>query len=265
MALVSSFFRLPRWRRRRARRNRMATQLIPVFVLLLLFLPLYLIYKPPAWVISALQRRYPRVLFHVRLPDARKVVALTIDDAPSQHTAAILDILGRANATATFFAIGGQIPDREADLRAILEGGHELGNHAMHDEPSVSVPSDRLRDEIARVDGWIDRAHAAVERPRRGHYFRPGSGVFSTRILDVAQAAGSRTILGGIYPHDPFVSYSRINAWHILSGLRPGAIIICHDRRSWTLPMLRRVVPEMRRRGYEVVTVSQLLEYAGTA
>jgi peptidoglycan/xylan/chitin deacetylase (PgdA/CDA1 family) len=46
--------------------------------------------------------------------------------------------------------------------------------------------------------------------------------------------------------------------------LRPGGIIICHDRRSWTAPMLQKVLPEMRRRGYRVVTVTELLKEAET-
>jgi peptidoglycan/xylan/chitin deacetylase (PgdA/CDA1 family) len=46
--------------------------------------------------------------------------------------------------------------------------------------------------------------------------------------------------------------------------LQPGGIIICHDRRSWTVPMLQKVLPEMRRRGYHVVTVTELLKEVRT-
>lgn len=187
-------------------------------------------------------------------------MALTIDDAPSQYTSPILGILKANNATATFFTIGGQVPGRENLLQEIVGSGSELGNHAMHDEPSINLPSATLRDEINEVDKTIDNAYNAVGRNRTSHYFRPGSGIFSDRVLDVARDARYRTILGSIYPHDPFVPYWRINAWHILSSLRPGAVIICHDRRSWTVPMLRKVVPEIRRRGYEIVTVSELLD-----
>jgi peptidoglycan/xylan/chitin deacetylase (PgdA/CDA1 family) len=76
--------------------------------------------------------------------------------------------------------------------------------------------------------------------------------------------AGYRTILGSIYPHDPFINIWRLNAWHILSMLRPGAVIICHDRRSWTIPMLRKVIPEMKQRGYEIVSVDRFLQRTRT-
>ena len=73
---------------------------------------------------------------------------------------------------------------------------------------------------------------------------------------------GYRLVLGSVYPHDPQIPYWRINAAHILSSVRPGSIVICHDRRSWTAPTLRKVLPELKKRGYQVVTVTQLLESA---
>ena len=59
-----------------------------------------------------------------------KSVALTIDDAPSQYTTDILDILKAHGCRATFFIIGDNIaklPDGDAVLRRIVEEGHELG------------------------------------------------------------------------------------------------------------------------------------------
>ena len=74
---------------------------------------------------------------------------------------------------------------------------------------------------------------------------------------------GYRLVLGGVYPHDPQVASPWLNARHVLSMVRPGAIIVCHDRRPWTAPMLRKVLPELKRRGYRVVSVSELLQEAG--
>lgn len=236
----------------------MTIQILAAAVLVLVVLPLFMIYKPPVFVVNQLQRRFPQVLFHI--PTKGNVVALTIDDAPSEYTRQILDVLEANQATATFFAIGGQVSGRENVMQDILRRGNELGNHAMHDEPSINVPSERLVAEIDQVDEMIQAAYETAGRNRTMKYFRPGSGIFSDRVLDIADKAGYRTILGSIYPHDPFIPYWRINAWHILSSLRPGAVIICHDRRSWTVPMLKKVIPEIKRKGYEIVTVSGLLD-----
>ncbi|TKA30677.1 hypothetical protein B0A50_02397 [Salinomyces thailandicus] len=240
----------------------MAVQLLTIVVLVVVVLPAYWIYKPPRFAINYFQRRFPDVLFQI--DTSRKIVALTIDDAPSHDTERILDVLKANDAHATFFVIGGQVAGRENVMDAIVRQGHELGNHAMHDEPSLSLPSDVLSEEIVQVDGLIKTAYSTVGKPRTSRLFRPGSGFFSERILEVAAKLDYKTVLGGIYPHDPFIKYWRVNARHILSMLRPGAVIICHDRRSWTLPMLQRVLPEMKKRGYEVVTVSQLVEASKT-
>ncbi|KAM3425389.1 putative 30.6 kDa protein in fumA 3' region [Cercospora zeina] len=236
----------------------MATQTIIVIVILLVVVPLYTIYKPPRSVIQYFQNRFPEVLFQVDTD--KKVIALTIDDAPSPYTKDILDILKANDASATFFIIGGQISGNEHLLVDMVNAGNELGNHAMHDEPSIQLPSNVLEDEIHQVDGRINTAYEAADKERPElKLFRPGSGVFSQRILDVATMAGYKTILGSIYPHDPFISFWRMNAWHILSMMRPGAVIICHDRRSWTVPMLKKALPAMKRSGYQIVSVSTFL------
>ena len=239
----------------------MGLQLLVIAVLALVIVPLWMIYRPPVFLINRLQAHSPSVLFHIQT--TRKIVALTIDDAPSEYTSPILEILKANDARATFFAIGGQIPGRQALLEDILNQGSELGNHAMHDEPSINLPSSTLGAEIQVVDAMISAAYTSTNIERHNKFFRPGSGIFSQRLLDITSGLGYRTILGSIYPHDPFIPYWRVNAWHILSRLRSGAVIICHDRRSWTVPMLRKVVPEMKRRGYEVVTVTELLEEGG--
>lgn len=228
-------------------------------------------------------------------------MALTIDDAPSDHTREILAALKAGGAHATFFVIGGQVRGREEILREIVRQGHELGNHGMHDEMARQLGDEELERQMREVEGLIRGAYEAEgrvwpgggssgagagaggtttdgtdtttdtrtreggtveDKVIEGKYYRPGSGFFSERMLSLVRKLGYRLVLGSIYPHDAQIGYAWLNARHILSMLSPGGIIICHDRRSWTPPMLRKVLPEMQRRGYKAVTVTQLLEEA---
>lgn len=236
-------------------------------LLLLLALPFYAIYKPPRLLIRYFQHRWPDVLWEASLAAKHeKLIALTIDDAPSEYTEDILRILKDNDAHATMFAIGGQVPGREEVLRDIVAAGNELGNHAMHDEAARELDLGVLEEQIEKVQGLIRTAYKAAGRGEgpEHQYFRPGSGLFSTQMRALVDRLGYRLVLGSIYPHDPQIPYWTLNAWHILSMARPGGIIVCHDRRSWTIPMLRRVLPELKRRGYRIVTISDLLEEAGT-
>ncbi|KAF2502304.1 nodulation protein nodB [Lophium mytilinum] len=233
-----------------------------MFILLstifIFFTPFYCLYKPPTFLIRYFQYRWPDTLWHV--PTRSRIIALTIDDAPSEYTKEIMQLLKDNNATATFFVIGAQVSGREEILSNLVRNGNELGNHAMHDEPSRSLSGETLTSQIQSVEQMIDTAYKDAETDRTNpKLFRPGSGFFSDRMLAILYKLNYRLVLGSIYPHDPQIPYWRVNARHILSMLHPGGIIICHDRRSWTLPMLRKVIPEMRRRGYRIVTVSELL------
>lgn len=252
------FFRVPPKFQRRARRSRLATMLILLAVVCVFITPFYWIYKPPTLLISYFQRRWPDVLFQVSTQS--KVVALTIDDAPSEYTDEIAEVLKENDAKATFFVIGSQVPGREDILKRLILSGNELGNHAMHDEPSRSLSDATLVAEMQTVDNIIVNTYSAASIPRPPKYFRPGSGFFSERMRKIVSSLDYRIVLGGIYPHDPQIPYWSVNARHILSMVRSGGIIICHDRRSWTLPMLKIILPELKKRGYRVVTVSELLK-----
>jgi len=237
------------------------TLILLTLTILTVLTPVYWIYKPPTFLISYLSSLHPSVLFHI--PTPRSLIALTIDDTPSSHTLEILDTLAAAKVHATFFVIGAQVAGREDVLAEIVRQGHELGNHAMHDEPSRSLPPDVLTTQIHQVDDLIRSAYASADSdavPPR--FFRPGSGFFNQRLLSTVEGLGLRVVLGDIYPHDPQVPYWRVNSAHILSMLKPGGVIICHDRRSWTMPMLRRVLPEARRRGWRIGSLSEVLREA---
>lgn len=236
--------------------------LILLSVVSILLVPFYLIYKPPAFLIRYFQHRWPDVLWCV--PTSSKIVALTIDDGPSEYTDEIMQILKANNATATFFIIGSQVAGHEERMQDLIRNGNELGNHAMRDEPSRSLSDSTLVDQIQFVEEMLHSAYATVDAQPPPKYFRPGSGFFSDRMRRMLGRLGYRLVLGSIYPHDPQIPFWRINASHILSMLRPGGIIICHDRRSWTIPMLQKVLPEIRRRGYRVVTITELVREART-
>jgi peptidoglycan/xylan/chitin deacetylase (PgdA/CDA1 family) len=234
--------------------------LILLCIMCLLFTPLYLVYKPPNFLIRYFQYRWPDVLW--RVSTSSKIIALTIDDGPSEYTEEIMQVLKANDATATFFIIGSQIEWHEETLQHLIRNGNELGNHAMYDEPSRSLHDATLVDQIQSVEEMLHKAYSAVDADPPPKYFRPGSGFFSGRMRKMLNRLGYRLVLGSIYPHDSQIPVWRINASHILSMLRPGGIIICHDRRAWTVPMLQKSLPEIRRRGYRIVTVTELLREA---
>ncbi|MEX2283412.1 MAG: hypothetical protein WEE89_13095 [Gemmatimonadota bacterium] len=81
-------------------------------------------------------------------------------------------------------------------------------------------------------------------------------------MVRVAAERGYRTVLGSVYPFDAQIPLPRFLSWYILQTVRPGGIIILHDgpeRGPRTAEVLRRVLPALSSRGYQVVSLSELL------
>jgi peptidoglycan/xylan/chitin deacetylase (PgdA/CDA1 family) len=205
-----------------------------------LFLLGYIIYYTPKSLFDYMQRKHPGVLFQVSLPTNQRVTALTLDDCPSQYTSTMLDSLKRYNAKATFFIIGDQVTGHEDLIKRIHDEGHEVGNHAWTDEKTILRRPAEDEPQIKTVELLLPANINGLK------YFRPGGGYFSSKMVERVTGMGYKVVLGCIYPHDPRVSGPSVNARHLLSMVRPGGIIIMHDRRGYSAPQLELVLKGLK-------------------
>lgn len=225
-------------------------------LILILLLLVYIIYKPPTWLVSFMSWKNPDVLFHVPLSSSNHVVAVTIDDAPSSETGKILDILKTYNAKATFFIIGSQVGSYPEILQRIHDEGHELGNHAWRDEPSINLPISELKQQILDVEKMLLPNASGIK------WFRPGSGYFNKKMIEVVKGMGYKMVLGDIFPFDPVVPYPAVNAKHVLSMLKAGGVVILHDRRAYSAEQVERALAGMQKKGWRAESLGGLLEVA---
>lgn len=213
---------------------------------------------PPFALVRLVARLLTGVLFHV--DTTRRVVALTFDDGPDASlTPRVLDALARHRVRATFFVLGERCLRNPRLVARIAGEGHELGNHTWTDERSASLPPEALLDSVRRTQDLL-APFAPVT------LMRPGSGWVNRRVLAAARRSGLRCVLGSIYAHDPQLPCPRWVSWYVRRRVRPGAIIVLHEgrpSRSSVLEVLDDVLPELRRRGLRVTTVSELLACAG--
>ena len=187
-----------------------------------------------------------------------KKIALTFDDGPHpEYTGEILDILKEYGIKATFFVIG-----ENADLypelieREVAEG-HEIGNH------TVSHTS-LLKADRAKMDAEVGSFSSLLEE-RFGYktsLLRPPGGSYNEAVTAYAKENGYHIILWSVdtrdWAHTP-ASEIRKN---VIKNTSDGAIILFHDYvagKSPTPEALRSVIPELLAKGYEFVTVSELI------
>jgi peptidoglycan/xylan/chitin deacetylase (PgdA/CDA1 family) len=187
----------------------------------------------------------------------RREVALTFDDGPSPYTPRILRILKRTRTPATFFVIGEWARRFPQFVRAETQTGCEVGDHT-ETHPFMAELS-RTQQQAEIVDAADDIHRAGAPYPS---LWRPPYGSFNGATLSILHQLRMLIVLWTVDTSDyirPGVARIRYVA---LSGARPGAIILMHDGggdRSETVAALPRIIVGLRRRGYRLVTVSQLL------
>jgi peptidoglycan/xylan/chitin deacetylase (PgdA/CDA1 family) len=188
-------------------------------------------------------------------PRDRRVVALTFDDGPDPvRTPALLDALAELDAPATFFLVG-DIVDANADVvRRIAREGHELGNHTYSHRYLPLARSSSVERELRATDRAVQRATGIVPT-----LARPPWGGRSPWTVRAFRRLAKRLVLWDINSNDWKGAPARAVAERVLERARPGSIILMHEAREGgevTIEAVRLLVPALRARGFELVTVS---------
>jgi len=209
--------------------------------------------RQPRWVADVVAAAVPDVLVDVRT--RRRLVALTFDDGPDPAvTPALLEVLARHGATATFFVMGDRAARHPAILRRVVDSGHQLGNHLMGAEPTVLQPLAAFERDLLRCD----RLLAGVGDVR---HYRPASGWIRPRQLVVARRHGYRCALGSVtLVRDP-VRRPAVAAHLLALRVRPGAIVVLHEGtpdRVRIVETVDRFLTRLSRRGYRARSLSSL-------
>jgi peptidoglycan-N-acetylglucosamine deacetylase len=202
-----------------------------------------------------------KLVSHVETHDS--VVALTFDDGPvPERVEPLLAELRELNARATFFVIGEALAQSPESGRRLVEAGHELGNHSYTHQRMVLKSSDFYAAEIEQTDAQIRAAG------QRGEIvFRPPYGKKLFGLPLYLARTGRTTVTWGIEPEsDPSIARSseRIVA-DVLDNVSKGSIILLHPWYDSGEPTRRAIAPivqELRARGYELVTVSELIAHS---
>jgi peptidoglycan-N-acetylglucosamine deacetylase len=191
---------------------------------------------------------------------SRRAVALTFDDGPGPYTSRVLDILKRTGAKGTFFLIGQQVSGGAGVLRRALREGHVLANHSWN---HANLSGGGF--------GQLSSTNAAIRRAT-GYtpcLFRAPYGAVSGTLLGQARSLGMLTIQWSVDPQDwarpgagAIMSSAPAGAARILGATRSGSIVLMHDAggpRDQTVAALPGIIRTLKRRGYRLVTVPELL------
>lgn len=189
-------------------------------------------------------------------------MALTFDDGPDpQWTPAVLDVLARHGAHATFFVIGSKVNEYPDLTRRILAEGHEIGIHTFTHAELAAVPAWRRGLELTLSQNAI----AGVAGIQTTLLRPPFSSEPDAMSADEFQALA--TVTAGQYltvlADRDTKDWSNPGVAPIVAAATPepgqGAVVMLHDGggdRAQTVAAVDTLLTSLGQRGYRFTTVS---------
>nr|WP_240041247.1 polysaccharide deacetylase family protein [Paenibacillus ginsengarvi] len=202
------------------------------------------------------------------VPTDQKVIALTFDDGPDPvDTPAILELLKQYEAKATFFVVGQRV-DKYPDIakREIAEG-HEIANHTFSHQYM-----NRNRLSAARIEEEITKTEASIFKAtgKKPHLFRPPGGYYNEQVVGASKRTGYKVVMWSWHQDTEDWSTPGVKKIvnKVLGNARNGDIVLFHDYvegKSQTVEALKQILPDLKKRGFTFVTVSELLSHRKAA
>lgn len=179
-------------------------------------------------------------------------VALTFDDGPHPvYTPRLLDGLKARGVCATFFVVGENIPGNEAILKRMDAEGHLIGNHTYSHIKLSDLDSARACAEVEKTNALIEGATG-----KEPEFIRPPFGAWKKTM---ECSLGMLPVLWDVDPLDWTTKNTAAVVERVLKGTEPGAIILLHDYYSSSVDAALQIVDALTQRGYEFVTVDELI------
>ncbi|ASW42646.1 delta-lactam-biosynthetic de-N-acetylase [Clostridium isatidis] len=190
-----------------------------------------------------------------------KVLYLTFDQGyENGNTNKILDILKEEKVPAAFFVVKPYIKTEKNIVKRMVEEGHLVCNHSSH-HPSMAtiLDNEKFSKEFTEVEEEF-KTLTGIDMPK---YFRPPMGKYSKNSLKKTKALGYKTIFWSFAYKDWLVDNQPKEDYaikKILNGVHPGAIILLHSVSDTNTKILKTVITELRKEGYEFKSLKDLPE-----
>ncbi len=189
----------------------------------------------------------------------RKIIALTFDDGPNTVTTPqVLDVIEKYDVLASFFVCGMNINEKTAEvMKRAVSLGCEIQNHSKTHSDMTKMSAAEMSEEINFTSDAVEKAVG-----KRSLFFRPpyiavNDLMFETIGLPFIQGAGAEDYLDEVSAKE---RYRRI-----IAQADDGMVILLHDAEGnfRTVEALDKIIPELKKEGYSMVTVSELFKQKG--
>jgi peptidoglycan/xylan/chitin deacetylase (PgdA/CDA1 family) len=159
---------------------------------------------------------------------------------------------------ATFFVIGENAQKYPEVVQRIVKSGHQLANHSWSHKRPTSITVYDLIDEVNKTQKVIEEKYACTK------FFRPPYGLVTSEQMQQLKLDGYKVIVWSVDSMDWYTTSPQQIQKCVLDKVHPGAIILMHSaggyhNRQATIQALPNIISELKKRGYQFVTLDQIL------
>ena len=200
-------------------------------------------------------------------PGVGKGLALTYDDGPNDpHTLHLLDVLAKHNVQATFFLIGKFVQQRPDIVARIVAAGHAIGNHTQTHPKLPLLSAAVVRKELTDCADSLANEGFVLDRSTK--IFRPPFGLRRPATLRIARELGYTPVMWTVTCWDWKKTTADRVERHAQRQISGGDVILMHDGgfeqmgsdRAQTVIATDRIVGECKQKGFEFVTVPEMMQ-----
>ncbi|MEU7087311.1 polysaccharide deacetylase family protein [Streptomyces achromogenes] len=182
----------------------------------------------------------------------------------------LIRALRELKVPATVFMTGSWAEQYPAEARDLgRDPRFEVANHSWSHYAFTADCYGLPTVDAGRMRADVERAYASLRAAGVPHpmpYFRFPGGCYDQRALRALSGLGVTAVQWDVISGDAFATDADAVARQVLDGVRPGSVVVLHCTRSaapTTEQVVRTVVPELRKRGYRFVKVSELIGETG--
>lgn len=187
-----------------------------------------------------------------------KKIYLTFDCGyENGYTEMILDALKEADVEATFFLVGNYLETEPELVKRMVEEGHKIGNHTYHHKDMSIMGEEEFHKELNDFETKLKE----ITGKESDMFYRPPQGKYSTKNLEMAKAAGYKTIFWSLayvdwYDDDQPTKEEAFDK--LLARIHPGAIVLLHVTSKTNGEIMAELIQEWKDMGYTFGSLEEL-------
>jgi polysaccharide deacetylase family sporulation protein PdaB len=209
--------------------------------------------KPLAQTVTNLVNK--RMVPIYKVDTGQKIIAFSFDATWGvENTDELLKILADNGVYTTFFLAGNWIEKNPEYVKRIAEAGHEIGTHSYAHPHFNAMTQEAIRQDLMKNHQLLKNI---IQKDPV--LFRPPFGEYNNTLLKVAEELGYYTIQWSVDSLDWKDVSADFMVQRVLNNLHPGEIVLFHNAGKNTPEAVRKLLPELKSRGYEIVPIGQLI------